>query len=65
MKTKTYSPIVFCASVRNGAAAISKETVAVRGIAKNGPIVRYRRELNSTPYTGWTREASSLRPAPE
>ena len=38
---------------------MSNDTVAVRGVAKSGPIDKYSNTENATPYHGATREAKS------
>ena len=53
------SPTVFWLSVKNGATAISNDTVAVRGMANKGPMDKYSATANATPYQGATLEASA------
>ena len=46
-------------SPKKGTTPISNDTVAVRGVAKSGPIDKYSNTENATPYHGATREAKS------
>lgn len=48
-------------SLKNGLIPISYETVPARGIAKNGPIARYKMTENPIPNAGWTRDAIACR----
>ena len=50
---------------KKGEIAISKDVVAVRGMAKAGPMVRYRATVKKMAYLGWMREARACRSLPE
>ena len=45
-----------------GAIPTSKETVAVLGMAKKGPMVRYRADVKNTLYLGFILDPRSSRP---
>ena len=51
--------MVLCSGPIKGVTPISNVTVAVRGVAKSGPMAKYSTAAKATPYQGVTREAKS------